>query len=256
MWGKVILGGVGAVLGGPIGAGIGVALGDALFDSPPNPPANSSNLSASSDELSEEEQAGVAYFVCLFASLAKMAKADGQVTKEEIKGIEEIIGGMGLDKESREFAIGIFREAKDDDVSISEYLNQLAEIIHYDAEISSSFFALLCGIASADSDVSDRERAILLEAQSILQLQPGTIDIFVKTRMSLQKAYELLSCDKTMSDSDVKRAYRKKCMDFHPDRLNSYGLPPEFIKFSNEQMTQLHDAYEIICNSRSCEYIA
>ncbi len=92
---------------------------------------------------------------------------------------------------------------------------------------------------------------MLLEAESILRLQPGTIDSFVKAKMSLQKAYELLGCDEAMSDSDVKHAYRKKCMDFHPDRSNHYGLPPEFIKFLNEQMMQLHDAYEIICNSRS-----
>ncbi len=243
------------MLGGPIGAGIGVALGDVLFDSSTDSQAASSNLSSSNNELSEEEQAGVAYFVCLFASLAKIAKADGQVTKEEIKGIEEIIEGMGLDEETREFAIEIFREAKDDDVSVSDYLNQLAEIIHYDPEIGGSFFALLCGIASADDDVSDQERAILLEAEHALRLQPGTIDIFVKTGMSLQKAYEFLGCDEKMSDSDVKRAYRKKCMDFHPDRLNSHGLPPEFIKFANEQMTQLHEAYEMICKSRSRECI-
>ncbi len=52
MWGKVILGGVGAVLGGSIGAGIGVALGDALFDSSPALQADSNDLSDSNDEPS------------------------------------------------------------------------------------------------------------------------------------------------------------------------------------------------------------
>ncbi len=101
MWGAAILGGVGALIGGPIGAGIGIALGDALFDSPEQP-----------EEMSEEES-GVAYFVCFFASLAKIAKADGRVTQEEIQAVQKILQEMELDQDAKDFAIKVFREAKD-----------------------------------------------------------------------------------------------------------------------------------------------
>jgi DnaJ like chaperone protein len=257
MWGKVILGGVGAMLGGPIGAGIGVALGNTLFDSHNNSQSASVNSqSASNNEVTQEQQAAIAYFVCLFASLAKVAKADGRVTREEIVTIEQAIAEMNLDSEMTEFVINVFREAKDNDVSVSDYLRQFAELIEYERDLSNSFFALLCKIAAADGDVSDQERAILGEAERTLRLQPGTIDIFIKTKMSLQKAYEILGCEASMSDTDIKRAYRKKCMDFHPDRLSNHGLPPEFMKFANEQVNNLHEAYKMINNARCRECVA
>jgi DnaJ like chaperone protein len=256
MWGKVIMGGVGAMLGGPIGAGIGVAIGGALFDPADNQQPVNNVQPIANDEPTDEDRAAVAYFVCLFASLAKIAKADGKVTREEISAIEELIEEMELDDEMKEFVINVFREARDNDVNVGEYLSQFAEIVGYEPDICNSFFSLLCGVASSDGDVSDKERSVLLEAEYTLRLRPGTIDLFIKTEMSLQKAYDLLGCDSSMSDTDVKRAYRKKCLDFHPDRLGSHGLPPEFIKFANEQMTALHEAYEIINNARCRECVA
>ncbi|MFN5399508.1 MAG: TerB family tellurite resistance protein [Pseudanabaena sp.] len=233
------MGGVGAVLGGPIGAGIGIALGGTLFDSPEQP------------EGMTEEESGIAYFVCFFASLAKIAKADGRVTQEEIQAVQEILQEMELDQDAKDFAIKIFREAKDNEVSAAEYLSQFAELIQYDAEIGASFLAHLCTIASADGDVSEKERFILKEAERILRLQPETINMYLGNGMSLEQAYALLSCDTNMNDSDIKLAYRKKCMDFHPDKLASKGLPQEFIRFANDQTTNLNEAYEVISNFRN-----
>jgi DnaJ like chaperone protein len=153
MWGKVILGGVGAMLGGPIGAGIGVALGNSLFDSPDSSIAANAKLTASNEEA-ERQKASVAYFVCVFASLAKIAKADGQITVEEIKTIEQVIEEMGLNDELTAFAINVFRQAKNNDDSISEYLNQFAELIEYDLDLSNSFagFQLLMVMFLIKSD--------------------------------------------------------------------------------------------------------
>ena len=53
-----------------------------------------------------------------------------------------------------------------------------------------------------------------------------------------------------MSVAEIKKAYRKKCLEFHPDKLASKGLPEEFMKFSNEQMIKIQDAYNKIMSSR------
>jgi DnaJ like chaperone protein len=238
MWGAAILGGVGALIGGPIGAGIGIALGGTLFDSPEQP-----------EEMSEEEL-GVAYFVCFFASLAKIAKADGRVTPQEIQAVQKILQEMELDQDAKDFAIKVFREAKDNEVSATEYLSQFAKLIQYDEEIGTSFLSQLCTVALADGDVSEKERFILKEAERILRLQPETINMYLGNGMSLEQAYALLSCDTNMNDSEIKLAYRKKCMDFHPDKLASKGLPPEFIRFANDQTINLNEAYEVICDFR------
>ncbi|GFE71885.1 TerB family tellurite resistance protein [Chroococcus sp. FPU101] len=259
MWGKIFLGGVGAVLGGPIGAGIGAAIGHKLFDS--SEQSIQTSNSSSSDELfdedtiTDEDTIAIAHFVCFFATLAKLAKADGRVTKDEIMAIESLMAEMNLDSETRNLAIEIFKEAKDNDTHISEYLEQFAALTQYDQDRATFLMLSLCSVAAADGDVSVQEREMLRVAEQSLRLKSGTTDMYLGKEMSLQEAYNLLECTANMTDSEVKRLYRKKCMDFHPDRLASQGLPPEFTKFANEQMVKVHEAYEVICRMRSCEYV-
>ncbi|UBF29244.1 TerB family tellurite resistance protein [Kovacikia minuta CCNUW1] len=254
MWGKVILGGVGAVLGGPIGAGLGAALGHQLFDSPSDNTQPVQN--SDSTEPSDEETVAIAYFVCFFAGLAKLAKADGRITQDEIEVIESIIQEMNLDEEARELAIQVFREAKDDDVHINEYLAQFAALTQYNQDTAVLFMNCLCAVATADGEISNQEREILKLAEQSLRLRAGTVETLIGNDMSLEQAYGLLGCNAEMTDAEVKRQYRKKCMDFHPDRLASQGLPPEFTKFANEQMTKIHEAYEVIFSSRNRECVA
>ena len=72
----------------------------------------------------------VAFFAALFACLAKIAKADGVVSKEEINKIEDFISSkFNLQEEQRNFAINIFQKAKDDNVSFDDYANQLYSLL-------------------------------------------------------------------------------------------------------------------------------
>lgn len=103
MWGATILGGVGALIGGSISVGIGIAFGSAFIDSNEQP--------EETDEVSEEEW-GVDYFVCIFASLAKIAKADGRLMQEEIQAVQNMLQEWELDQDAKDFAIKVFREAK------------------------------------------------------------------------------------------------------------------------------------------------
>jgi DnaJ like chaperone protein len=249
MWGKVIFGGVGAMIGGPIGAGIGVAIGETLFDSSNNKTA------PETEQPKEEDVVRLTYFYCIFASIAKLAKADGHISQHEIEAIEAQIQYMDLDEEMRAFAIDVFREAKDDDEDIIAYLDQFAAIIQYDQQLGLSFLEILYTISVADGDVSLPERQILIAAEKALQLPAGTIGIRFKAIDDLEKAYALLGCDKSMATNEIKQIYRKKCMDFHPDKLSSRGLPTEFMKFANDQMVKIHEAYETICESRKHECV-
>ncbi len=76
-------------------------------------------------------------------------------------------------------------------------------------------------------------------------------EIFETNVMSQKQAYDLLGCEANMDDHEIKLAYHKKCMDFHPDKLASKELHPDFRKFANDQMTKLNEAYEIICDFRT-----
>ncbi len=237
-WGKTICTGIGAALLGPIGAGIGYAIGDAL--------------DSASEEPSDEDKIRLAFFAYFFACLAKIAKADGRVSEEEIAAVESIMKeSLELDEDGRKIAIAIFKEAKDSDTTFEEFITQFATLIDYNLELGTAFLATLYQVASADGNVSKQERQMLSYAERTLRATPGTVEGFLGNSMELEVAYQLLGCSSEMSDEQIKAAYRKKCIQFHPDKLSGIGLPPEFTEFANSQLAQINTAYEQICTSRS-----
>ena len=97
-WGKLIGTGVG-MFGGPLGALVGAAVGHA-YDK-------------GEDEAPDEKKARVLYLAYFFSCLAKVAKADGRVSESEIEVAESLMSRLALNEKMREFAINVFRKAKD-----------------------------------------------------------------------------------------------------------------------------------------------
>ena len=62
--------------------------------------------------------------------------------------------------------------------------------------------------------------------------------------------YKILNVPTTATDEEVKTAYREKCRNFHPDRIQAKGLPEEFISFAEKEMQRINLAYEQIRKSR------
>ena len=234
-WTGKIIGGVLGSLIGPWGTAIGIGIGH-QFDK----------------GTSRVQEAGMVMQVAFFGCLAKMAKADGAITQEEIQAVEQIIARLGYTPRMREAAIGTFRQAKDDPHTAADYLNQLASVIQYNPQLAMTFLAALHAVAQADGLIHPNEREILLQAERAFRLQSGTIDALLGGRTNnLDDAYKVLECTPDMSDADIKTVYRKKCVEFHPDKLASKGLPQEFMEYANEQLAKINEAYDTIKKARS-----
>ena len=233
--GKVIGGVLGSLLG-PLGVVGGVLLGH-QFDK-------------GSDRVRDT---AMAFQLAFFGCLAKMARADGKITQNEIDAVEQIMARLGYVGERREAAIKIFRQAKDDPYTAADYLNQLAAIIQYNPQITMTFLSALHAVAMADGMLHANERRILLQAERAFRLQPGTVDaILGSARTSaLDDAYRVLGCTPDMSDEAIKKVWRQKCIEFHPDKLASQGLPDEFMKSAQEQLAKVNTAYETIKKARA-----
>ncbi|MBT8042181.1 MAG: TerB family tellurite resistance protein [Pontiella sp.] len=235
--GKVIGGVLGSLLG-PLGTVVGVGIGH-QFDK-------------GADRVKTTAQTiQVAFFGCL----AKMAQADGRITEPEIAAVEQIMARFGYTGPMRETAIGIFRNAKDDPHSAADYLNQLASVVQFNPQIAMTFVGALHAVASADGQIHPNEREILLQAERAFRLRPGTIDAMLggvrgSTPGSLDNAYKVLGVSADASEAEIKRAYRQKCVDFHPDKLASKGLPDEFMTYAHDQLTQVNEAYDSIKKTR------
>ena len=103
IWNSAIGAMIGFSLGGPIGALIGGVIGSRF------------GAKRASTTFSANQQHQAAFFAALFACLAKLAKADGKVSKEEIEAVDRFIEErFKFDSEQRRFAIEIFNRAKDD----------------------------------------------------------------------------------------------------------------------------------------------
>ena len=188
----------------------------------------------------------VAFFAALFACLAKIAKADGQVTKEEINKIEDFITQkFNLDGEQRNFAINIFQKAKDDNVSFDAYAKQLASLLKSSPNSLMIFYELLFELAMADGELHPNEEKLLRKVPKIFGFNAGLYDqLFQKYGLKTQNFYEVLGVSKKMSFDEIRKIYLKKRREFHPDKLISKGLPEELIEKAQEKFIEIQEAYE------------
>jgi DnaJ like chaperone protein len=228
--GKLIGGVLGSFLG-PWGAAIGVGIGH-QFDKGAN----------------QVQTTKMVLQVAFFGCLAKIAKSDGKITQDEIRAVEQVIRGLGYTPQMREAAIAIFREAKDDPHTAEEYLSQLASVVQFNPQVAMTFLAALHTVAQADGLIHPNERDILLQAERAFRLPAGSVDALLGTSKAsdVDAAYKTLGVTLDMSDLEIKKVYREKCIQFHPDKLASKGLPEEFMKYANEQLATVNTAYDTI----------
>ena len=248
-WGKLIGTGVG-MLGGPIGALAGAALGH-IYDDDDKTPL-------------DERRARILYLAYFFSCAAKIAKADGSISVSEIKVTESLIQRMGLEGKTAEFAKNVFRKAKNSRRSIDHDFREVGRLIRYDPTLAQSFLGGLFEIARSNGENFNKLQVhFLLCGEKELKLNHGTIRSWIHggytppqhdpsvDKLSLEEAYNVLGLKMDCNEAELKKAYRSKAADFHPDKLSSKNLPDEFITFANDQLACINQAHEVICRARN-----
>src|SRR6056297_248560 len=140
----VIGGGLGAVIAGPFGAVIGAALGASM--------GNAQKLQQGRPGgFNQVQQRQAIFFTAAFSMVGKMAKADGRVCPDEIAAVEKISQeAMGMDSQTRSFAINVFTQAKDSPESFADYAQQFGQLFGNDQQLSSFMMSFLFEVAMAD----------------------------------------------------------------------------------------------------------
>ena len=266
---------IGAIFGGPIGAGVGAAIGHLVSGSEENnnenidiicphcgdrlvikkegiiwgcPTCNKSFIAI--ENLQSEEDFLIYLYLSVFGLIAKIAKIDGVVSKEEAKKISKILDDFCSNQEEREIAKQFYKEAKDNTYPFEYYAELVYSLIGKDEEGINAIYTVLFEVASADGGLEEVEKNALLKILEIFKLNRNIYDYLynelVGNVQSLSYYYEVLGCSENSSDEEIKQAYREKVKEFHPDRLIAKDLPEAFIKFANEQMNLINEAYEAI----------
>lgn len=246
--------GIGMMFGGPIGAALGAWVGSSFG-------AGLKKLGDAGVTLNRDG-AQTVFIVALFSMLAKMAKADGQVSKAEVQLVDDFINNnLRLNLEDRQQAIKIFQNAKSDDFSIYDYARQYRQLIRNQA-MRELVYRLLFAVAFADGDLHPAEEKILREIPESLGLHDSIFSAMLNefTHRSpgargetLQAHYDILGCSPDASDKELKLAYRRKAGEFHPDKIAAKGLPDEFMRHAEDQMKSITVAYDTIVVARKRE---
>lgn len=249
-FGKVIGGTLGFALGGPIGAVAGAAFGHAFVDKKDDRYLASRPKEASGP--SPHEQAQLIFFTAVFSMLAKISKADGQVSESEINAIEKFMQeDLHLDNNSRTIAIKIFREALNSPEPFEAFARQFYAVFASQPQLVELMIDILLRVSISDGKISPQEEEMLRAAILIFNYSQSDFDK-VKSRHTQEKDryYAVLGIDTQASDQQVKSAYRKLVQEYHPDKILSKGLPDEFVQFAEDKFKQIQEAYENIKKER------
>jgi DnaJ like chaperone protein len=234
--GKILGGGLGFVIAGPLGAVLGAVIGHHTMD-------------AREGFSSLESKQGI-YFAATFSMLGKLAKADGMVTPHEIEVIERVMrDNLRLSPDARQFAIDIFNVAKDSEEKFEDFAGQFYTEFGSSPEMLGSLIELLLLVAYADGDFHDAEEAMILEAVRIFGLTGQYHQLksrFTGVPGDIGSYYEILGCKKGDELTSVKKKYRKLAMEYHPDRVQSKGMPPEFAQAAEDKFKEVQHAYDMV----------
>ena len=234
--GGIVGGMIGFTLLGPIGALVGSVMGSRM------------TRQAKSRRNPNNLDHQVAFFTALFACLAKIAKADGRVSEEEVSKIESFISNkFNFSEDERNFAINIFQKAKSDSVSFEAYAKQLYQLLGSSPNSLLVFYELLFELAMADGEMHENEERLLRKIPNIFGFDKNVYkDLYNKYVGNISNAYEILGVTKRMTLEEIKKVYRVKRKEFHPDALISKGLPEELIEKAKEKFIEIQAAFEII----------
>lgn len=248
--GKMIGGTIGFALGGPIGAVAGAAFGHTFVDKKEQ--KYLSSQPGTQNSLSSNEEAQLVFFTAAFSMLAKITKADGQVTQNEISAIETFMKrDLQLDLNSQQTAINIFRQAVESPEPFDAFAIQFYSVFRAQPNIIELMMDVLLRVSAADGNISNQEEAILLSATRIFNYSNADYArLKSKYVKEANKYYAVLKCDETSSNEEIKKQYRKLVTEYHPDKIEAKGLPEEFIKFANDKFKEIQEAYDNIKKER------
>ncbi len=234
-WNKWIAGALGWAMGGPIGGIIGFALGAISEDATKKYNPGQRNTALPND-----------FSAALLVLCAAVMKADNQLMKTELDFIKQFfVRQFGVEQTKERMLL--LREILKQPIPLADVCEQIKHNI--DSSSRLQLMHLLFGIASADGLVNNAELSMLKEIawrtgiseRDFISLQ----SMFVRDTDS---AYKILEIEKSASEEEVKKAYRRMAMKYHPDKVQHLGN--EYEKDAQEKFKKINEAYEQIKKER------
>mgnify|MGYP005671488103 FL=1 len=237
IWGKIIGGATGFAFGGPIGALLGGVAGHAI------------DKIKTKKKLPEEtalKQIGFTIGVIVLS--AKMAKADGKVTEDEIRAFKEKINIP--DNEIKNVA-KLWDQAKKTTDGFQIYARQIANLLEKNSSVLEELLKLLIIIALADGKITIPEIKYLKEVGNIFGFSEEDFERIYSSKSGVSSdPYQILGVSRDASIDEIKQKWKQLAINHHPDRLISQGIPEDLIHKSTSRLKEINNAWDTIQNQR------
>jgi DnaJ like chaperone protein len=191
-----------------------------------------------------------AFAIGMIALSAKMAKADGVVTRSEVDAFCRIFTiPVGEEKN-----VGrVYNLAKQDIAGFEAYARDVARLFHDDPAMLEAILDGLFDIAKADGAVHMRELAYLARVGELFGFGEQAF-ARIRARHVIEEGgdpYLVLQADPGWDYARLQRQYRRLVVENHPDRLIAHGVPEEFIRIANDRLAAINSAWDKVERMRA-----
>lgn len=215
---------------------------------------------------------GSVFMETLFSMLGSVAAADGKVSANEERVFRSIVINdlRIVDPTSVESALSTFRKAAASKNGVEIYARKAANTFRGKPQLLEMMLIIMVRVAAAEGGLHPKEDEMMSEAARIFGFRGGfyqslknrygiggrqgyqsgrSSDVNGRT-FSLTRAYEVLDIPQNASEAEVKRAYRKKVSEYHPDKIAAKGLPKDFTDLANSKFREIKEAWDSIRTNR------
>ena len=236
---KILWGGLGWVLGGPIGAIVGYSLAGIT--------GQSMNSYGSSYQRRQYPQTQPGDFiVCLLVLFGAVMKADNKMLKSELNFVKKFLSKQFSQNEVRNFMI-LFKDIIKQDYPLRDVCKQIVRSMDHPSRLE--LVHILFGLSNSDGQIDTSEINLLGTISGYLNINKNDFNsikaMFVHDTLS---DYNILEIDPNSTDDEVKKAYRKMAIKYHPDKVSHLG--DELKNIAEEKFKSVNDAYQSIKKER------
>lgn len=237
-FGKWIGGGLGFVMGGPLGAVLGFLVGSLV---------DNTNIQDTVYPSSHSRTAQGDFGMSLLVLVAAMMKADGKVVKAELDYVKKFFVQQ-FGQSSAQEALVMLRDILKQDIPVKDVCIQISKNMDYSSRLQ--LLHLLFNISLADGSMSKPELEVIENMSGYLGIASTDFtsirNMFVPETDS---SYKILEIEPTATDEEVKKAYRRMAMKYHPDKVSHLG--EEFRKSAEDKFKKVNEAYDKIKKERN-----
>ncbi len=237
IWGKIIGGTTGFAFGGPIGALLGGAAGHA-FD----------KFKIKQKLPKDIALKQIGFTIGVIVLSAKMAKADGKVTKSEIKAFKKKINVPH--REIKNVA-RLWDQAKKTTDGFEVYARQISNLLENNSSVLEELLNLLVIIAKADGKITNLEKIYLKEVSNIFGFSDQDFERICSSKLEKYiDPYQTLGVTRDTPLEKIKQKWKKLAIKHHPDRLVSQGIPLDILENNTYRLKEINNAWDLIKNEK------